>query len=72
MQPSSVRMKYFRPRIAREAPLYWYDEFSLESSWVRIDRDSALTPELVYEPLPNNEEVTWWSPAPVSASLVIS
>lgn len=68
VQPSSVRMKYFRPRIARGAPLFWYDEFSLKSSWVRIDRDSALTPELVYEPLPNNEELTWWSPAPVSTS----
>lgn len=57
---SSVHLSYFRPTAAKSAPLYWYNEFRLHLPWVRIDRDSPLIPEILYNSIPQ-EAV--WSPA---------
>lgn len=62
VRSSSVNMRYYRPLSALDprTPLYWYESFNNAWSWVRIDRQSRLTPELIYEPIPAD---AWWSPA---------
>lgn len=62
VKPSSVHMRYHRPPAARDSsiPLYWFGSYNVAWSWVRIDRQSRLTPELIYEPIPAD---AWWSPA---------
>lgn len=58
---SSVTLKYYRPAVARKAPLYWMSDFPLEkgASWVKIGRDSSLTPDIIYHSIPPE---TMWSP----------
>ncbi|KAI5477587.1 glycosyltransferase family 61 protein [Pseudohyphozyma bogoriensis] len=58
--PSSVEMIYYRPSSAREAPVFWYDGHSNDMPWVRIDRDSGLTPSFKFNELPQD---AWWAPA---------
>lgn len=66
IKPSSVKLFYYLPREARslstvlKTPLYWFGAYNLSWSWVRIDRQSRLTPELIYGAIP---EDAWWSPA---------
>ncbi|GJN94338.1 hypothetical protein Rhopal_007412-T1 [Rhodotorula paludigena] len=57
---SSVSLTYFRPPAARDTPHYWNDEHRWIEPWVRIARDSYLTPEIVYAPMPENSR---WSDA---------
>lgn len=59
-QRSSVSLTYFRPPAARDTPHYWNDEHRWIEPWARIGRDSYLTPEVVYAPIPENSR---WSDA---------
>lgn len=66
IQKSSVSLFYYRPIQAKQSPIFWYDEFPQEGPWVRIDRDSSLTPTMIYSPLSQEPEITYWSPAQTS------
>lgn len=56
----SMRMTYHRPPQARNAPLYWSDNFHPKRPWVRVARESYLTPELEFSPIPDD---ALWAPA---------
>ncbi|GAA6060575.1 hypothetical protein JCM10212_006810 [Sporobolomyces blumeae] len=58
--PQSFKLTYFRPRVAETAPFYWNDLIGEGRPWVRVARDSYLTPTMEYSAIPSD---ALWSPS---------